>query len=110
MDELDHPVLNQQLAAIEKAMTNAYPADPIRYAKLFMLHNRLQRRAQWVDAGSSLTRAVGEHADVRRRAVASSQAASRGTPGKPWAASSGGPHTCYSLEISINWPLAELRP
>src|SRR5262249_55774211 len=72
MDELDHPVLNQKLAAIEKAMTNAYPADPIRYAKLFKLHNRLQRRAQWVDAGSSLTRAVGEHADVRRRAVASS--------------------------------------
>ena len=110
MEEQDCSLLNRQLGATEKAMAHAHRADPLLYAELFKLHNRLQRRAQWVDAGSSLTRAVGEHADVRRRAVASSQAASRGTPGKPWAASSGGPHTCYSLEISINWPLAELRP
>jgi hypothetical protein len=72
MDEWDSSVLNERLAAVEKAEAHAYRVDPLRYAALFKLHKRLQRRAERLDADSGLTRAGSEHAVVRVRLAASS--------------------------------------
>jgi hypothetical protein len=60
MDERDCSVLNRQLAATEKAIAHVHRADPLLYAELFKLRNRLQRHAERVDADSSLTRAGAE--------------------------------------------------
>jgi hypothetical protein len=72
MDEGESSVLNLRLAPIEKAMAHTYHADPLRYAELFELHNRLQRQAERLDADSGLTRAGPDPAVVRERLVASS--------------------------------------
>jgi hypothetical protein len=74
MDESDSSMLNQRIAAIEKATAHAhaYRAQPLRYAELFKLHDRLKRQAAGADADSGLTRAGPEHAVVRERPVVGS--------------------------------------
>lgn len=67
MDEWESSVLNQQLAALEKAMAHAYRADRLRYAELFKLHKRVQRQAERVDADSGLIRAGPANGVVRER-------------------------------------------
>jgi hypothetical protein len=72
MDEQDCFLLNRQLGATEKAMAHAHRADPLLYAELFKLHNRLQRRAARGDADSSLTRAGAEGVVAAGRLMISS--------------------------------------
>jgi hypothetical protein len=72
MDGSDSSLLNQRLAAVERAMAHACRADPLRYVELFKLHDRLQRQAERADADSSLTRAGPEQAGARERLVTSS--------------------------------------
>jgi hypothetical protein len=73
MEEWDSSELSRQLAATERALANAHAcSDPLLYAAVFKLHNRLRRQAERVDADFSLTRDAPEYAVGRQRVVTSS--------------------------------------
>jgi hypothetical protein len=48
--------LSQQLGVIEKALMRVRRIDPLRYAEMFKLHERLRRDAEVGDADAAVSR------------------------------------------------------